>query len=589
MGAVYKCKDQNLDRWVAVKVLHDRFAADDQYRARFQREAKTVASVAHPSITQVHAIGEEPGDVTPRSFIVMEYVDGSSVDAMLRDRKPLDPRQSVRWIRDAALGLREAFHGKVIHRDIKPSNLIVNSNSQLKIVDFGLSKAIGSKNSLTDTGIVMGTPYYISPEQGRGRTVDHRSDIYSLGATLYHMLSGRPPFEGDSHISVIVAHVNETPPSVIERNPGVSEAISAVVDRMLAKDPNDRYADYDELIDDLDAVLEGRAPAALEASELFGTTKALSRLEVSRPAQRGSRWPLLVGAAIGAVLAGVVILFLNPTPPTPANGPLEPYVLRRPQSSMLDLDFGRAEKPFRDVDRVFLAAPFSSRDPAPLPRWSPGGGGPGGDGPGSDGGDPALTWRDSHGATVLATRLESVRELRVEVGSGLGPYDLGIGIVHPHGPRRRQVFLRLRPAQLEVDEPVYASIHNVPILPRSFDGDPAPASASGAVASAADVHRKLPAIPRLGTLPFDVIWSFTTLEDRTRMHVRISRRQPSNRRSTADAYSAQFELEGTDWTDGFLVFKTSSTGDEYTLRLRRIFVSGRFSANTLVEDLPWRN
>ncbi|MBN1443646.1 MAG: serine/threonine protein kinase, partial [Planctomycetes bacterium] len=208
MGKVYRCRDELLHRSVAVKVLHEKYVEDPRYKARFLREARTVASLSHPAIAQVYSV-ETTTDGS--LMIVMEYVEGRSLDDLLRSAGALRPLEAIRLVRQVADGLRAALRLGIIHRDIKPSNLLLHDDGRVKIVDFGLAKDLATDSSLTDDGIVLGTPQYISPEQGRGQPVDQRSDIYSLGTTFYHLITGRPPFEGKTQIAAIVAHVQEAP------------------------------------------------------------------------------------------------------------------------------------------------------------------------------------------------------------------------------------------------------------------------------------------------------------------------------------------------------------------------------------------
>ncbi len=306
MGIVYKCEEELLRRPVAVKVIRARYAGDEHYRRRFHREARAVAALSHPCLVHIYGFGEFERAGVSRLYLAMEYVDGPSVEGLLERRGRLTVAESVRFARDAALGLREALRHGIVHRDVKPSNLLVAPSGSVKVVDFGLAKELRSEGPQTEDGVVLGTPHYISPEQGRGKPVDHRSDVYSLGATLYHMLAGRPPFEGESQVAVIVAHVNDEPPPLSSVVPGVPESLAAVVSKMLAKDPLDRYPDYDALIEDLDAFEVGSKPdgrsAAPEASRL--PTPRLVR------SPRQVRWRLALLAALAAIAlasAGVFV------------------------------------------------------------------------------------------------------------------------------------------------------------------------------------------------------------------------------------------------------------------------------------------
>lgn len=252
MGIVYESFDTDLDRAVALKVLNRDLCRNPRFIDRFKREAKAAARLSHPNITHVYSIGEEAGN----HYFAMEYVDGQNIDEVLKETGALPPVRALDIIRQTAVGLRVALQSKIIHRDIKPSNLLLTNEGLVKITDFGLAKAVmGSAVELTTTGVVMGTPVYMSPEQSKGVDVDHRSDIYSLGATFYHLVIGRAPFEADSPIATILKHINEDvrfPDSC-----DVPVPIRQVIQHMLGKNPDDRYLTYDDLIRDLDRLIKG--------------------------------------------------------------------------------------------------------------------------------------------------------------------------------------------------------------------------------------------------------------------------------------------------------------------------------------------
>ena len=253
MGAVYYGTDVSLDRPVAIKVLALDIAHDPEIVERFEREARAQARLRHPNIAQIFFIGEERGF----HFFVMEYLEGPGLDAFLGKGTPLPWTQAVDYTLAAARGLRAAFAHGFVHRDVKPSNLMLDNEAGIKILDFGLVKSMRGDAQLTRDGAIIGSPLYMSPEQGRGQIADHRSDIYSLGCTLYHMLCGRPPFMGPSPVGIISMHVTDRATAVRELNPQVPQAVARVVERMMAKDPNDRPRDYDDLIAALESA---RAP-----------------------------------------------------------------------------------------------------------------------------------------------------------------------------------------------------------------------------------------------------------------------------------------------------------------------------------------
>jgi len=253
MGAVYSGTDLSLDRPVAIKVLALDIAHDPEIVERFEREARAQARLRHPNIAQIFFIGEERG----LHFFVMEYLEGPGLDAVLAKGTPLPWTEAVDYTLAAARGLRAALAHGFVHRDVKPSNLMLDNEAGIKVLDFGLVKSMRGDAQLTRDGAIIGSPLYMSPEQGRGQVADHRSDIYSLGCTLYHMLTGRPPFTGPSPVGIISMHVTDRATAVRELNPQVPQAVAKVVERMLAKDPADRQRDYDELITALE---NARAP-----------------------------------------------------------------------------------------------------------------------------------------------------------------------------------------------------------------------------------------------------------------------------------------------------------------------------------------
>jgi uncharacterized RDD family membrane protein YckC/predicted Ser/Thr protein kinase len=249
MGAVYYGKDLSLERPVAIKVLSPEIAHDPEIVARFAREARSQARLRHPNVAQIYFIGQDRGF----HFFVMEYLEGPGLDMLLSRPEPLPWIEAVEYTLAAARGLRAALNHGFVHRDVKPSNLILDQESKLKILDFGLVKNMHGDAQLTRDGAIVGSPLYMSPEQGRGGVADHRSDIYSLGCTLFQMLVGKPPFQSPSPVGIISMHVTDRPQKVNVLNPEVPEVVANIVDRMLAKAPSDRYNNYDELIAALEA------------------------------------------------------------------------------------------------------------------------------------------------------------------------------------------------------------------------------------------------------------------------------------------------------------------------------------------------
>jgi predicted Ser/Thr protein kinase len=313
MGIVYRAVDEALQRPVAVKTLLPALAADPEFVARFKREAQSAAALNHPNITQIYAIGQE-GAVP---FFAMELIHGRSLEALLKETGPLDPATATAHILQAARGLRHAARKSLIHRDIKPSNLMLTSDGVVKITDFGLAKTARSSSGLTATGEVLGSPGYISPEQAQGADLDARSDIYSLGASLYQLVTGRLPFDAPTAVAMIVKHLNEPLRSPRLVNPAVPYPLAAAIQKMMAKRPQERFQDYDTLIRELERMtVPIRTGVASAAARPDGAPDAGDR---TRPRQaapppgpsrtgRGIAWiPVFLAAAIGAmVVAGVV-------------------------------------------------------------------------------------------------------------------------------------------------------------------------------------------------------------------------------------------------------------------------------------------
>ena len=254
MADVYLARDLLLDRPVALKVLFAEFATDPSFVQRFRREAQAAANLSHPNIVSVYDSGESHGTY----FIVMEYIEGRSLAQIIRDEGPLSPDRAADITTDVAAALGFAHRNGVIHRDVKPGNVLISPIGQVKVTDFGIARAVTTQENLTQTGTVMGTATYFSPEQARGEQVDPRSDVYSLGVVLYEMLTGTPPFSGENPVAVAYKHVQEMPPTPRLANPRIPTSLEAITLKSLAKNPANRYPSADELAADLRRFRDGR-------------------------------------------------------------------------------------------------------------------------------------------------------------------------------------------------------------------------------------------------------------------------------------------------------------------------------------------
>jgi beta-lactam-binding protein with PASTA domain/predicted Ser/Thr protein kinase len=329
MSEVHLARDVRLHRDVAVKVLRADLARDPSFYLRFRREAQNAAALNHPAIVAVYDTGEAETAAGPLPYIVMEYVDGVTLRDIVHTEGPMPPRRAIEVIADACQALNFSHQNGIIHRDVKPANIMITSTNAVKVMDFGIARAIAdSGNSVTQTAAVIGTAQYLSPEQARGNPVDARSDVYSLGCVLYEILTGEPPFTGDSPVSVAYQHVREDPLPPSQRREGISADLDAVVLKALAKNPENRYQTAAEMRADLVRVHNGEPPEApkvltdAERTSLLasphGTNPAAPRtgslpgqLDFARERNVGSVGHWLVAVAVLAVLTVVVTILIN--------------------------------------------------------------------------------------------------------------------------------------------------------------------------------------------------------------------------------------------------------------------------------------
>src|SRR5437773_307120 len=307
MSSVYRAHDTLLERYVALKVLHDQYTTDDDFVERFKREARAVARLSHPNIVTVIDRGEDGG----KQFIVFEYSDGENLKECLVRSGQLPVRDALELALQVARALSFAHEHGLVHRDVKPQNVLLNGDGRAKVTDFGIARSLDVEHSVTQTGTVLGTSNYIAPEQANGRPVDAQTDVYSLGIVLYEMLTGEVPFPGENFVAVAMKHIHEPSPSVLDARGDVPLRVAEMIDRALEKDPEQRFATMEAFADEIEANL-----AELDRGEDGAVTMVVPAAQRLRP-QRGSRKtvsrvPLLIGLvgalAIGAVVVGLLTL-----------------------------------------------------------------------------------------------------------------------------------------------------------------------------------------------------------------------------------------------------------------------------------------
>jgi serine/threonine protein kinase len=342
MSVVWRARDVLLERKVALKILHARYGEDDEYVERFLREARAVAQMSHPNIVTVIDRGED----RDRQYIVFEYVEGENLKQLLdaRGRLPID--EVVDLGLAVARGLAFAHERGIVHRDVKPQNVLLNGDGRAKVTDFGIARSLDVERGVTQTGTVMGTSNYIAPEQASGERVGTESDVYSLGCVLFELLTGDVPFPGDNFVAVALQHLNEPPPSVLERRGDTPPRLAWLVDRALAKDPADRPT-MDEVVAELEAT---RDPTQ-------------ATVVVSRPGGRRTRrnvpWPLVLAVAGLLLIAAAVAaaLLLTDTVKVPGTQASSPQPVK--------LNAVRSEDPFGDgTEHESEVANVADRDPA---------------------------------------------------------------------------------------------------------------------------------------------------------------------------------------------------------------------------------
>jgi serine/threonine-protein kinase len=395
MSEVHRGLDTRLGRDVAVKVLRADLARDPQFQMRFRREAQNAASLNHPAIVAVYDTGEVQGEFGPLPYIVMEYVDGQTLREIVKTQGPMTQRQVIEVMADVCAALDYSHRHNIIHRDVKPANIMINTAGAVKVMDFGIARALGEGQNVTQTAAVIGTAQYLSPEQARGEAVDARSDVYAAGCVLFELLTGEPPFTGDTPVAVAYQHVREEPRRPSELNPSIPSSLDAVVLKALSKNPLNRYQSAAEMRSDLVRVRNGQAPmaplvmsdderTAMLAASPAATTRRINGRQAPPPADEYDDYyddepprrsiAKVIGIALAVVLAlgvvGFVAYQVLSGPPTPQSVEV-PAVAgmsdseARTQIQAAGLRLGeprREESPVEQKDRVI------STDPPPGTR-----------------------------------------------------------------------------------------------------------------------------------------------------------------------------------------------------------------------------
>ncbi|HVR84326.1 MAG TPA: protein kinase, partial [Planctomycetota bacterium] len=347
MGVVYKARQQSLNRLVALKLLNAQLASSEEFAKRFDREAKILASLNHPNVVHVHDFGRGEGLL----YLVMEHVDGPTLDDVMR-KKPFDPARFLTAVRDVARGLERVHEAGLVHRDIKPSNVLLTRDGTAKISDFGLAIETEGAQKLTQSGMFVGTPHYVSPEHAQGKKVDGRSDLYSLGVILFEGFAGRPPFQAPSATAILYKHVNEPPPALYKLAPQSPKAVQEVVRKLLAKNPSARQDTAASLVRDLDRSLEDlkwgpKAPAL--------SPKVPASLPIGPAAKLPMNWIATGGAAALGIIVLLVALFSGKSEPGKGLKSTEgPVVMERPATPTVK---GPEEEKPREPEPVPVVVP----------------------------------------------------------------------------------------------------------------------------------------------------------------------------------------------------------------------------------------
>ena len=304
MADVYLAEDQELGRRVAIKILNSRHGNDDQFIERFRREAKNAAALNHPNIVSIY----DRGEAEDTYYIAMEFLDGRTLKELIVSRGAAPINVAIEYARQILSALRFAHRHGIVHRDIKPHNVLVDGEGRVKVTDFGIARA--GTSQMTETGSIVGTAQYLSPEQAKGGEIDPRSDLYSLGVVLYELLTGKTPFDGETPVEIAMKHLSTTPKPPSSLRPDVPRELDMVVMRALAKNPDERYQSADEMEGDLERVARG---AKVSATTMDTATQVLRR-------------PAAAAAAASATAATMIA-------PSPADAAPPPAVVAKRRST----------------------------------------------------------------------------------------------------------------------------------------------------------------------------------------------------------------------------------------------------------------
>ncbi|MFE6609863.1 Stk1 family PASTA domain-containing Ser/Thr kinase [Amycolatopsis sp. NPDC057786] len=367
MSEVHHGHDVRLGREVAIKILRADLARDPQFQERFRREAQNAAALNHPAIVAVYDTGETNTEFGPLPYIVMEYVEGRTLRDIVKTEGPMSQKRAMEVMADVCAALDFSHRHGIVHRDVKPANVMITKNGAVKVMDFGIARAMhDGQSAMTQTAAVIGTAQYLSPEQARGESVDARSDVYAAGCVLYELITGEPPFTGDSPVAVAYQHVREDPNPPSSVNPAVAPELDAVVLKALAKGPANRYQSSAEMRSDLVRTLSGQRPAAPmvmsedERTQVMDSDRRVPPRydqyedEDEDPAAKKKRRAWLI-AGLVVSLAAVVLLIMwlsNAFNSTGAESKAIPRVMGQSEASAKDTLRGAGFNSFEPTKKV---------------------------------------------------------------------------------------------------------------------------------------------------------------------------------------------------------------------------------------------